>query len=587
MPQAKAENDGQAPLAEVSLAQRFRTWMTRPKPIGFFLGLLIAATILPALGISAVLLKRNDLAQREITTTLAAGMAGSITEAVDRELNGLITTLRIMSTIPSLVEDDVAAFYERAIDALVGTGSYLIILDENYQQLMNTRVPYGTPLGKSANPVLAETALSSRAATITDMFYGSVPQKWVFNVMLPVFRDGKADRLLVISQDAISMSNTLTQHLLRGGWNASLLDKENKVISSTGGDVQIGQPFFLTLGDGSAPMTVWDTREGHGEAYLTVVDESAYSGWRVVVWAPEAVIEAPMRRTLWLLFAGSLIVLVIGAAAAMLVGRQITGPVRRLAADARRLGAGESVTAVAYPIAEVATVSVALAEAGKNRKQAENEIRLLMREVAHRAKNQLTVVSSMAKQTARHARSLPTFLDSFQKRLYGLARSTDLLIAGGAAGVELSELISVQVEPFRPEDPKRLEIKGPTFRLANQAAQTIGLAIHELATNASKYGAFSSGGGSIRVTWTVEGETLVFVWQETVPQARRRPITRRGFGTEIIERMLGGTFEAEIERNFHPKGLECIFRIPVARIAAERVFPLPSSSEGTGGATPL
>src|SRR5690606_1005819 len=182
---------------------------------------------------------------------------------------------------------------------------------------------------------------------------------------------------------------------------------------------------------------------------------------------------------------------------------------------------------------------------------------------------------------------LPTFLDSFQKRLYGLARSTDLLIAGGAAGVELSELISVQVEPFRPEDPKRLEIKGPTFRLANQAAQTIGLAIHELATNASKYGAFSSGGGSIRVTWTVEGETLVFVWQETVPQARRRPITRRGFGTEIIERMLGGTFEAEIERNFHPKGLECIFRIPVARIAAERVFPLPSSSDGTEGTTPL
>src|SRR5690606_39457792 len=87
-----AENDGQASLAEANLAQRFRTWMTRPKPIGIFLSLLIAATIIPALGISAVLLKRNDLAQREITTTLAAGMAGSIAEAVDRELNGLITT---------------------------------------------------------------------------------------------------------------------------------------------------------------------------------------------------------------------------------------------------------------------------------------------------------------------------------------------------------------------------------------------------------------------------------------------------------------------------------------------------------------
>ena len=554
-------------------------WWARPKPIGVFLSLLIAATIIPALGISAVLLKRNDLAQREITTTLAAGMAGSIAEAVDRELNGLITTLRIMATFPALVEDDIPGFYERAVDALAGTGSYLIILDEHYQQLMNTRVPLGTPLGRSANPILAETALSSRATTITDMFFGTVPQKWVFNVMLPLFPEGQPARVLVISQDAEAMGGTLSQHLLRGGWNASLLDRENKVVATTGGDVAVGQRFFLDLGDGISPELMLGTHEDEEEEYLTVVDQSNYSGWKVVVWAPVSLIEAPMRRTLWLLFGGSLIVLVIGAGAAMVVGRQITYPIRRLAADARRLGAGEPVAAVVYPIAEVSTVSAALAEAAKNRKQAENEIRLLMREVAHRAKNQLTVVSSMAKQTARHARSLPTFLDSFQKRLYGLARSTDLLIAGGAAGVELRELISVQVEPFRPEDPKRLELKGPTFRLANQAAQTIGLAIHELATNASKYGAFSTNTGSIHVSWKVEGETLIFVWQEHVHRVRRRPVTRRGFGTEIIERMLGGTFDAEIERNFHPKGLECIFRIPVARIAPEKTTTAHAAGE--------
>src|SRR5690606_36524999 len=308
------------------------------------------------------------------------------------------------------------------------------------------------------------------------------------------------------------------------------------------GDIAIGQRFFLDLDDSASPELMRDTHEGGGGEYLTVVDQSNYSGWKVVVWAPVSLIEAPMRRTLWLLFGGSLIVLVIGAGAAMLVGRQITRPIRRLAADARRLGAGEPVAAVAYPITEVSTVSAALAEAAKNRKQAENEIRLLLREVAHRAKNQLTVVSSMAKQTARHARSLPTFLDAFQKRIHGLARSTDLLIAGGAVGVELKELITVQVEPFRPDDPKRLEINGPAFRLANQAAQTIGLAIHELATNASKYGAFSASGGKLHVSWKIEGEALVFVWQEFVSRARRKPVIRSGFGTEIIDRMLGGTF---------------------------------------------
>lgn len=286
-----------------------------------------------------------------------------------------------------------------------------------------------------------------------------------------------------------------------------------------------------------------------------------------------------MRKTLLLLLGGSVIVIAIATITAWLVGRQITRPMRELAADARRVGSGETVMAHVYPVAEMTTVSSALAEAARNRKHAENEIRLLMREVAHRAKNQLTVVSSMAKQNARHARSLPSFLDSFQKRLYGLARSTDLLIAGGAAGVELRELITVQVEPFRPEEAERLSLDGPTFRLANQAAQTIGLAIHELATNASKYGAFSSAGGSVHVSWTMDGERLVFIWREQVNRPRRKPVNRRGFGTEIIERMLGGSFEAEIERNFHPNGLECIFRIPVARIAPEHVIAQTAVAE--------
>jgi two-component sensor histidine kinase len=136
--------------------------------------------------------------------------------------------------------------------------------------------------------------------------------------------------------------------------------------------------------------------------------------------------------------------------------------------------------------------------------------------------------------------------------------------------VELRELLMAQIEPFRPEDIKRLEISGPPFRLANQAAQTIGLAVHELATNAAKYGAFATRSGRLVVHWKIEDETLVLIWREHLSLLRRRPV-RRGFGTEIIERMLGGTLDAEIERSFHRDGLECIFRIPVKRLVPERV----------------
>ncbi|WP_034657674.1 sensor histidine kinase [Chelativorans sp. J32] len=568
------ETGASSPDAKHGFGRKLRARLMGPKSIGFYLFLLIIVTVVPALAISTVLLQRNDAAQRAVVETLAEAMAGSIAEAVDRELSGMVTTLRVLSTTRSLTTGNLHDFYERAKAALAGTGSYLIVLDGNFLQLLNTRVPYGTPLGPTADPVSAKQALDTRAAVVSGVFLGQVSQKWVFNAVLPFLRENQPPLLLVLTRDAESMGDTLSQEMLRGGWNASLLDRDGIVIASSFMSSSIGKPFFLDISSSGAPQTARISESVDSQSYVAIVDESAYSGWKVVVWAPTAAVEEPTRRALRSLFNASLIIIGIGTLAAWLIGRQIARPIRRLAYDARRLGAGQPVDAMRYPIAEVATVSAALSEAATDRKAAENEIRLLMREVAHRAKNQLTVVSSMAKQTARSSRSLPAFLDSFQKRLYGLARSTDLLIAGGATGVELRELLMAQIEPFRPEDLKRLEISGPPFRLSNQAAQTIGLAVHELATNAAKYGAFGTRTGRLSVTWAIEGETLVITWREHLTLLRRRPM-RRGFGTEIIERMLGGTLDAEISRTFHRDGLECIFRIPLKRLVPERGHPAP------------
>jgi two-component sensor histidine kinase len=301
---------------------------------------------------------------------------------------------------------------------------------------------------------------------------------------------------------------------------------------------------------------------------VTVVERSDMTGWSVVLWAPTDAVDAPLRRSMLSLLFGGMAVVAFAAGAGWLLGRQIAVPARRLAADAARLGAGEDVSAVDYPIAEFAAVSAAIADAGAERKAAENEIRFLMREVAHRSKNQLTVVASIAKQTGRGARSLPLFQDAFQKRLQGLARSTDLLIAGGVSGVELGELVRAQIEPFAPGDPERLQISGPTFRLGNQAAQTLGMAVHELSTNAAKYGAFASAAGRLSVTWRTRKGSLELTWRETVPRLRKRA-DATGFGTQVIERMVGGALSAEIERTLHRDGLECRFVMPLDKLRPE------------------
>lgn len=538
---------------------------TRPGriTIGAVLSLLIAAVMLPAMVFAVVLLQRTNQAQQVMLTTLAEATAGSISETVDRQIKGMETTLNVLSTLGAVDRDDVGDFHDRASSALDGSGAYLIVADDHFDQLMNTRVPFGTALGSLSGLDTARAALASGNTEVSNAFFGQTAQRWVYNVVKPLTRGRGRMRLLVLTQDAESLSNLLASPNLRGGWNVAVVDRQGTVVTSSYMSADIGKPFFLDIGESGTSGTMRDTVSLDGVDYETVRSVSPLSGWQVVVWAPSSLIQQPLARSMRLLAVGGVAIIVVGFVLAWVLGRQIARPIRRLARDARRLGAGENVEAIDYTVSEIATVSQALAQASHDRQTAENEIRFLMREVAHRSKNQLTVVSSIAKQTARYARSFAGFQDAFQKRVHGLARSTDLLIAGGVAGVELRELVEAQIEPFAPSDGARVEIQGPPFRLSNQTAQTLGLALHELATNASKYGAFATPQGSLAVSWKVDAEHLHLVWRERVPRLRRRNPAARGFGTEVIERMLGGALGAAIERTLHLNGLECRFAMPL------------------------
>ncbi len=532
--------------------------------ITVLLGMLIAAAVLPPLVFSVYLLDRNNRAQMDVVATLAEAAAGGAVQTVDSQLQGMLTTLRSLSTSQDLEGGNMAGFYRGTQIALTGTESYVVVLDRDLNQLMNTRVSFGSPLGRSSNPEPMQRALATGKPVVSDGFFGRTSRKWVFNVVLPLTPKGRDPLLLVLTQNAESLGSALSMQDLRGGWNAVILDNNGVVLASTLMSADVGKPFFLGVDvekDGPARRLV----EHDGQDYEVIVKSSGLSGWRTVLWAERLSIERPLTRTLRLLMLGGVTMIAIGGLAAWIFGRQISKSVRRLVKEARRLGAGEEVVAATYPVRELTIVSAAMADASAQRRAAVNEIRFLMREVAHRSKNQLTVVSSIAKQSARNASSVAEFGESFQQRLMGLARSTDLLITGSVTGVELSELVKAQIEPFRPEDASRLTISGPRFRLSLQATQTLGLGIHELATNAAKYGALLTPLGRLSVTWRVEGDRLILVWRERVPSVPS-PSDRKGFGTQLIERMLVGAFDAEYERIFHPDGLEARFVFPVDKL---------------------
>jgi len=551
-------------------AERPRGAGVRPQPIGFYLTLLVAVIIIPALAFSILLLQRNNAAQRAALQTLAEATAGSISEAVDREIRGMMTTLRVLASGNSLRDDDLQRFHIRARIALQDTGSHVVVLDEDLNQIVNTRVPFGTPLGRTSDPALVRFAEEQQTPLVSDGFYGRVAERWVFDVILPPSVSLRPNRYLIMTQDAQNLSGVLSEQNLRGGWNVSLVDRNGIVLATSYMSSDTGKPFFLGIDPGTGIRRGRVNDKAEEEEYMTVVDRSDMTNWKVVMWAPTALVDEPLRRSMASLLLGGLAVIVLAFAAAWLLTRQIGRPARQLARDARRLGAGEEVAPVDYPIAEFTIVSHAIAQAAQDRSQAESEIRFLMREVAHRSKNQLTVVSSIAKQTGRSSRNLAAFQDAFQKRIAGLARSTDLLVAGGIAGVDLRALFEAQIEPFRPAEDGRLVIEGPPLRLDNQAAQTLGLAIHELSTNAAKYGAFAGSAGSLRVSWQKADGKLDLTWREQVPRLRRRADTP-GFGTQVLERMVAGTLDAEITRTLHPDGLECRFVIPLEKVESTAV----------------
>jgi two-component sensor histidine kinase len=266
---------------------------------------------------------------------------------------------------------------------------------------------------------------------------------------------------------------------------------------------------------------------------------------------------------LWLSL-GGVIFASIAVAGSLTIAQLLSQGVKLLAMDARRLGAGEPIEPRRYMITEVEAVSAALARAAAARAKAEGEIRLLMREVAHRSKNQLTVIQSMLAQSASSAEDAPDFVEAFRKRLAGLARSTDLMVANAALGVDFRELAQNQLQPFAPDYPGRVVLAGPDLRLDTQMAQTLGMVLHELATNAIKHGALANGTGTIRLEWSVEDGQIVICWREhgaDIVQPKDAKV-RRGFGTVVLERILGMALHAELERTMHADGIEWLIRIP-------------------------
>ena len=207
------------------------------------------------------------------------------------------------------------------------------------------------------------------------------------------------------------------------------------------------------------------------------------------------------------------------------------------------------------------------------RKEGEAHLRLLLRELTHRSKNLLAVIQAMARQTANHAGSVGAFLAQFGSRLQALAASHDLLVRESWYGASLGELIRSQLSSYLDGTAVRVTIEGPAIALKPEAAQNLGLALHELTVNAAKFGALSVPAGRVSITWnrreSAADNALELDWREKRgPKVKIR--RKKGFGSMVIERNLARALDAEVNMDFNPDGLHCHIVIPASQILAAR-----------------
>ena len=201
-------------------------------------------------------------------------------------------------------------------------------------------------------------------------------------------------------------------------------------------------------------------------------------------------------------------------------------------------------------------------------KQAQSTARLLIEELNHRVKNTLATVMSIINQTFRRSSDVKEIRDAIEARVFALSRSHDLLNSRDWKNTGLHDIVDAALEPFEVSngDVKRIVIDGDNINVPPKMTLALGIALHELATNAVKYGALSNETGSVSITWSLEGDYLNMRWQEKNGPPVNPP-SRKGFGSQVIERGLVHELQGTVNLDYPADGAVCRISIPAAGVS--------------------
>jgi two-component sensor histidine kinase len=480
------------------------------------LALLVAGTMLPLIIFMVGIIFHNYLEDRKDVSARLLQTVRSIRLTLDAEIQRMTGGLQVLALTNALRGGDFDGFRRIALGFLeqYGKGGVLLIADREGRTLFSTLATDSADLTPRNNREIVQRVFLTRRPQYSNLFVGAAKKTQIVTVEVPVFRDGE-----VIYDVSFSPPIEMFQHILEsqrpsGDWTLSILDGNGIVF----GRVPNPQESFGKRATASVLNDMLQKSEAvqptvslDGMQLMSGFVHSPLTGWIVAAGVSENSLAAPLWRSLAIASVIGAVLLAIGLAFAV-----------RMATTIAR---GEMLHD------------------------------LLIEELNHRVKNTLAILQAIAVQTFRGATRGER--EKFEGRLGALAEAHNLLSREKWQGSDLNEVISRVLQPYVLSNPERVRMFGPKVPLSPRIAVVLSMIVHEIATNAAKYGALSNDSGTVAVDWELLDEAprkLRLIWTEAGGPPVVAPV-QRGFGSRLIERSARDQLGGEATVDFLPRGV--------------------------------
>jgi two-component sensor histidine kinase len=481
------------------------------------LALLVAGTTLPLIIFAAGIVFHNYEQDRSDATQRVLETVRSIRLVLDAEMQRMTGSLQVLALTNSLRSGDFNAFRRIATGFLeqYGEDGVILVADREGRQLFSSVTDDTASIPPRNNRAIVDKVFTTKLPQFSNLFIGAVKKRMIVTVEVPVIRDGE-----VLYDISFSPPFELFQRIVekqRPGkdWTISIFDADGVNFARVPNPQE-------TLGKRAAPLlyaelfrapeATLQTVSLEGVPLITSYTRSTLTGWTVAAGISQASLVAPLWRNL-------AITSVIGGLLLL--------------------------TGLAFAVRMATTIA-----------RGETLHDLLIEELNHRVKNTLAILQAIATQTFRSATRAER--EKFEGRLGALAEAHNLLSQVKWQGSELHKVIDRVLQPYLLSNPERIKISGPKVPLSPRLAVVLSMIVHEIATNAAKYGALSNDTGSVALDWEVTEENskqkLRMIWRETGGPPVTAPV-QRGFGSRLIERSARDQLGGEATVDFLPRGV--------------------------------